>query len=433
MYNVLLIGSGAREHALAWKLSQSKLLNQLYITPGNPGTALCGTNLNIPANDFDTIKKVIWEKDIDIVVIGPEDPLVNGIADSIKTDKVLKDIIVIGPNKAGAMLEGSKAFAKSFMKKYNIPTARYQSFTNTQLKEALEFLQSLNPPYVIKANGLAAGKGVVIASTIEEAKTTVDEMFKGKFGAASQKIVIEEFLQGIEVSYFVLCNEEQFVLLPDAKDYKRIGENDTGLNTGGMGTVSPALTISTPEFTEKVLNLVIRPTLQGLKTEGISYCGFIFFGLMNVNNYPYVIEYNCRLGDPETESIMLRIESDLIELFVKTAKKQLTPDTIQISNDCAATVIVASKGYPEKFDKGYEITIQQDKIQSHLFHAGTTLKDGKLVNNGGRVLAVSSSGKTLQQALDKSYQSIQHIHFENMYYRKDIGQDLLKRLSSINP
>jgi phosphoribosylamine--glycine ligase len=431
MYNVLLIGSGAREHALAWKLSQSKLLNQLYITPGNPGTALCGINLNIPANDFDAIKKVIWEKDIDIVVVGPEDPLVNGITDNIQSDKVLKDVIVIGPNKAGAMLEGSKAFAKSFMQKYNIPTARYQSFTYTQLKEALEFLKSLQPPYVIKADGLAAGKGVVIVPTLEEAKTTVEEMFSGKFGEASQKIVIEEFLQGIEVSYFVLCNEEHFVLLPDAKDYKRIGENDTGLNTGGMGTVSPALTISTPEFTERVLNKVIRPTLEGLKAEGISYCGFIFFGLMNVNNHPYVIEYNCRLGDPETESIMLRIESDLIELFVKTAKKELTHDAIQISNDCAATVIIASKGYPEKFDKGFEIIIEQDKIQSHLFYAGTAIKDGKLVNNGGRVMAVSSLGKTLQEALNISYQSIQHIHFENMYYRRDIGQDILKRLNTV--
>ena len=431
MYNVLLIGSGAREHALAWKLSQSKLLNQLYITPGNPGTALCGINLNIPANDFDAIKKVIWEKDIDIVVVGPEDPLVNGITDSIQSDKVLKDVIVIGPNKAGAMLEGSKAFAKSFMQKYNIPTACYQSFTHTQFKEALEFLKSLQPPYVIKADGLAAGKGVVIVPTLEEAKTTVEEMFSGKFGEASQKIVIEEFLQGIEVSYFVLCNEEQFVLLPDAKDYKRIGENDTGLNTGGMGTVSPALTISTPEFTERVLNIVIRPTLEGLKAEGISYCGFIFLGLMNVNNHPYVIEYNCRLGDPETESIMLRIESDLIELFVKTAKKELTPDAIQISNDCAATVIIASKGYPEKFDKGFEIIIEQDKIQSHLFYAGTAIKDSKLVNNGGRVMAVSSLGKTLQEALNIAYQSIQHIHFENMYYRRDIGQDILKRLNTV--
>lgn len=429
MYNILLIGSGAREHAIAWKISQSKLLNHLYIAPGNPGTGLCGTNVDIPTNDFEKIKKIIWEKDIDIVVVGPEEPLVNGLADEILSDKVLSNVIVIGPNKQGAKLEGSKSFAKKFMQKYSIPTAKYREFKKEQLHEALNFLKSFSAPYVIKADGLAAGKGVVIAHTYDEAENTVKEMFNGKFGKASETIVIEEFLKGTEVSYFILCNEENYVLLPDAKDYKRVGENDTGPNTGGMGTVSPAYGISTDVFTQKVIQKIIEPTLHGLKTEGISYCGFIFFGLMNVNGEPYVIEYNCRLGDPETESIMLRIESDLLELFEKTWNKKLHPASIIISSQYAATVILASMGYPDKYEKGYEIKIDTDKIQSQLFHAGTFVKDNKLVTNGGRVMAVSSLANTLQEAINKSYQSIQHIHFENKYFRKDIGQDILKFLS----
>ncbi len=427
-YNVLVVGGGAREHALAWKISQSKLLNQLYITPGNPGTALCGTNLNISVNDFENIKKVIWEKAIDIVVVGPEDPLVNGLADAILEDNVLSDVLVIGPCRAGAMLEGSKAFAKSFMQKYKIPTARYQQFEKSQEREALAFLDEMKAPYVIKADGLAAGKGVVIAQTKEQAERTIQEMFAGKFGKASETLVIEEFLKGIEVSYFVLCHEDQFVLLPEAKDYKRIGENDTGLNTGGMGTVSPALGVATNAFTQKVIERIVISTLDGLKSEGISYCGFIFLGLMNVDGDPYVIEYNCRLGDPETESILLRIESDLIELFVKTGEKQLSPTDIKISEACAATVILASKGYPETFEKGFEIRMEEAKIVSQIFHAGTSIKDGKLVSNGGRVLAVSSTGKSLEDALQKSYQSIEYIHFDNKYFRKDIGQDILRRL-----
>lgn len=425
-YNVLVVGSGAREHALSWKISQSKWLNNLYITPGNLGTALCGTNLNIPVNEFENIKKVLWEKAIDIVVIGPEDPLVKGLADAILEDKVLSDVIVIGPRRAGAMLEGSKAFAKAFMQKYGIPTARYQRFEKSQEKEALDFLEEMKAPYVIKADGLAAGKGVVIAETKEQAVRTIQEMFAGKFGKASETLVVEEFLKGIEVSYFVLCHEEQFVLLPEAKDYKRIGENDTGLNTGGMGTVSPASGVATNAFTQKVIEKIVIPSLHGLKAEGISYCGFIFFGLMNVDGEPYVIEYNCRLGDPETESILLRIESDLVELFVKTGEKQLSPTDIKISEECAATVILASKGYPETFEKDFEIKIEEEKIVSHIFHAGTSIKDGRLVTNGGRVLAVSSIGKSLEEALQKSYQSIEHIHFENKYFRKDIGQDILK-------
>lgn len=428
MYNVLLLGSGAREHAIAWKISQSKLLNHLYIAPGNPGTALCGTNLDINVNDFEKLKKAIWEKDINIVVIGPEDPLVNGISDEILADKVLSNVIVIGPNKQGAKLEGSKSFAKKFMQKYNIPTARYQQFEKDQIQAAFEFLQTLSAPYVIKADGLAAGKGVVIAHDYQEAQNTIHEMFNGKFGKASEKIVIEEFLRGIEVSYFVLCNEENYVLLPDAKDYKRVGDNDTGPNTGGMGTISPAYGISTDVFTQKVIQKIIEPTLHGLKSEGISYCGFIFFGLMNVDGEPYVIEYNCRLGDPETESIMLRIESDVLELFEKTWNKQLTPDSIKISSTYVATVILASRGYPDKYEKGYEIRIDKDKIQSQLFHAGTSLKNNQLVTNGGRVIAVSSLGDTLQDAIHKSYHSIQYIHFENKYFRKDIGQDILKML-----
>jgi len=429
-YNVLILGNGAREHAIAWKISQSKLLNNLYITPGNPGTALCGVNLNIPLSNFDEIKKIIWEKDIDIVVVGPEEPLVKGFADAIRSDKVLEKVMVIGPTQLGAMIEGSKAFAKSFMKKYNIPTAQYQSFHKNQYDEAIQFIKQLNPPYVIKADGLAAGKGVIIAQTFDEAKNTIEEMFAGKFGKSSETIVIEEYLRGIEVSYFILCNENQYVLLPEAKDYKRIGENDTGPNTGGMGTVSPALGISTNEFTQKVIDKIIQPTLNGLLEEKISYCGFIFFGLMNVNGEPYVIEYNCRLGDPETESIMLRIDSDLLELFEKTWNKELNNYDVKISDKCAATVILASKGYPEKFEKGFPISIETNQIKSQIFHAGTAIKDNKLVTNGGRVLAVSSLADTLEEALTMSYNSIEHIHFENKYFRKDIGADVLSLIKN---
>ena len=426
-YNVLIIGNGAREHAIAWKVSQSKRINHLYITPGNPGTALCGTNLNIPTHDFAAIKHTIWEKAIDMVIVGPEDPLVNGITDEIQNDNILKDTIVIGPAKKGALLEGSKAFAKAFMQKYHIPTARYQPFSKHQYNEALTFLQTLSPPYVIKADGLAAGKGVVIATSLKEAQTCIQDMFAGKFGKASETIVIEEFLNGIEVSYFVIAHDHQFVLLPDAKDYKKIGEQDTGPNTGGMGSVSPALGVSTPAFTQKVLDKIIRPTLNGLVEEGISYCGFIFFGLMNVQGEPYVIEYNCRLGDPEAESILLRIDSDILELFEKTGYKELNTYTLNISTQCAATIILASQGYPHTYQKGLDIQISEKaSAQSHLFYAGTRIENGKLLTNGGRVLAVSSLGETLPEALQKSYESIQHISFKNMYFRKDIGQDLLK-------
>ncbi|MCX7728348.1 MAG: phosphoribosylamine--glycine ligase [Bacteroidia bacterium] len=425
MKNVLVIGSGAREHALAWKISQSKKLNQLYILPGNPGTALCGTNVDISANDFERIKQLIWEKAIDIVVVGPEEPLVNGIADNILHDKILQDVIVIGPIKAGAMLEGSKQFAKNFMRKYNIPTARYQNFESSQLYEAQQFLNTLSPPYVIKADGLAAGKGVVITNTKEDAQKTIQEFFDGKFGYASKTIVIEEFLQGIEVSYFILCHGKNYVLLPEAKDYKRVGDKDTGPNTGGMGTVSPAEGIATKEFTDKVIQQIIEPTLNGLEQENIPYCGFIFFGLMNVDGNPYVIEYNCRLGDPETESILPRIESDIIELFEKAWNKTLQKNDIQISSQKAATVILASKGYPELYEKGFDITFDGN-ILSHVFHAGTKIQDSKLITNGGRVLAVTSLGNTLEEAIALSYQSIDKIHFQNKYYRKDIGQDILK-------
>lgn len=427
MKNILLIGSGAREHALAWKISQSKKLNQLFIIPGNPGTAQCGTNINIPVSDVSAVKNFIWEKDIDIVVVGPEEPLVNGLADEILSDKVLKDVIVIGPVKAGAQLEGSKQFAKDFMQKYNIPTARYQKFNKHQFNDAIHFLDTLTPPYVIKADGLAAGKGVVITENKNDATQTVKEFFDGKFGKASENIVIEEFLKGIEVSYFILCNGKNYVLLPEAKDYKRIGDNDTGPNTGGMGTVSPAEGIATPEFTEKVIRQIIEPTLSGLENERIPYCGFIFFGLMNVDGNPFVIEYNCRLGDPETESILPRIESDIIELFEKTWHKQLDKKSIQISEKKAATVILASKGYPGNFEKGFEIIIDKHiSLHTHIFHAGTKSENNKILTNGGRVMAVTSLGNSLEEALQYSYESIQHIHFENKYYRKDIGQDVLK-------
>lgn len=427
MKNVLLVGSGAREHALAWKISQSKRLNQLYIVPGNPGTAHCGTNVDISIANFEAIKHLIWEKDIDIVVVGPEQPLVDGITDAILSDKVLNNVIVIGPTKEGAILEGSKQFAKDFMKKYNIPTARYQKFTKHQLKDAVEFLATLSPPYVIKADGLAAGKGVVIAPTINEAQTTIQEFFNGKFGTASEKIVIEEFLDGIEVSYFILCNETNYVLLPEAKDYKRIGENDTGLNTGGMGSISPAEGIATTAFTQKVIQQIIEPTLFGLQNENIHYCGFIFFGLMNVKGNPYVIEYNCRLGDPETESILPRIETDFIDLLELAWNKQLTKDSVKISSQKAATVILASAGYPEHFEKGFSISIDNDiPAHTHIFHAGTKIDNNQLLTNGGRVMAVTSLGNTLQEALDYSYNAIDKINFKNKYFRRDIGKDVMK-------
>lgn len=433
MKNVLLLGSGAREHAIAWKVSQSKKLNQLYIAPGNPGTSHCGTNVDISANDFDSIKKLIWEKDIDLIIVGPEDPLVNGITDVILSDKVLSNLIVIGPSEKGAMLEGSKQFAKDFMNKYNIPTARYQKFNKLQKADAVQFLQTLSPPYVIKADGLAAGKGVVIAHHFNEAEQTITEFFNGKFGTASENIVIEEFLNGVEVSYFILCNGTNYVLLPEAKDYKRIGENDTGPNTGGMGTVSPVENIATQEFTQKVVKQIIEPTLSGLQKENISYCGFIFFGLMNVNGTPYVIEYNCRLGDPEAESILPRIETDFIELLEKTGHKQLHKNCIKISEKKSATVILASKGYPEQFEKGFEIKIKNEKTHpdTHIFFAGVKSEHDKLLTNGGRIMAVTSLGNTLEEALQHSYESIQQIHFENKYFRKDIGQDILKRKEKI--
>ncbi len=424
--NVLLIGGGGREHTLAWKISQSKLLTNLFIAPGNPGTAHCGTNLNIAVNDITAIKKAVWENDIDLVIVGPEDPLVNGLSDEILADEVLKDVMVIGPKKVGAQLEGSKKFAKEFMLKHNIPTARYKSFVTSQSADAKSFLKELSAPYVIKADGLAAGKGVVIAQTLNEAEQTIDEMLGGKFGKASETLVIEEFLQGIEVSYFVLCNNDKYVLLPNAKDYKRIGDNDTGLNTGGMGTISPASGVATDSFTQKVIQKVIEPTLQGLKKDNIDYCGFIFFGLISVDGNPYVIEYNCRLGDPETESIMLRIESDLLELFQNCWNKKILPNQIKISDNAAATVILASQGYPEKFEKGFEITIDESKLKSHIFHAGTMLKNDVVTTSGGRVIAVSSVGKNLSEALQNSYTSINYIHFQNKYFRKDIGQDILK-------
>lgn len=426
MKNVLILGSGAREHAIAWKISQSKKLNHLYIAPGNPGTAHCGTNVNISINDFDAIKKFIWEKDIDIVVVGPEDPLVKGIADEILSDKILSDVIIIGPSKKGAMLEGSKQFAKDFMKKYHIPTARYEKFDKQEYKSAIEFLHTLNPPYVIKADGLAAGKGVVIAQTLSEAQQTIQDFFNGKFGAASEKIVIEEFLTGIEVSYFILCNGQNYVLLPEAKDYKRIGENDTGPNTGGMGSISPVKNIATTEFTNKVIEQIIEPTLYGLQNESISYCGFIFFGLMNVKGNPFVIEYNCRLGDPETESILPRIENDFIDLLELAWHKQLSPNCIKISSQKAATIILASAGYPEYYEKGFEIKISNTiPAHTHIFHAGTKTENHKLFSNGGRVMAVTSLGNSLEEALHYSYKSIENIQFMNMYYRKDIGKDVM--------
>jgi len=422
---ILLLGSGGREHALAWKMLQSSKCSKLFVAPGNAGTAAIATNISLNISDFEAIKTFAVQEKVDLVVVGPEDPLVLGIYDFFKNDSVLNHIPVIGPSKHGAQLEGSKEFAKEFLIKHNIPTAAYDSFTKDTVEKGCQFLETLQPPYVLKADGLAAGKGVLIIQDLEEAKTELRNMLvHQKFGSASAKVVIEEFLDGIELSCFVLTDGKNYKILPTAKDYKRIGEGDTGLNTGGMGAVSP-VPFADAVLLEKIENRIVKPTIAGLQKDNIEYKGFVFIGLINVKGEPIVIEYNVRMGDPETEVVIPRLKSDLVELFQAVATQTLNEVTLEIDERSATTIMVVSGGYPEEYDKGFEIS-GLEKIQDSIaFHAGTKLDNNKVVTNGGRVIAITSFGDNFQEAIKKSYQNIEKLHFDKMYYRKDIGFDLL--------
>jgi len=421
--NILLLGSGGREHALAWKIAQSKQVGKLYIAPGNAGTSGVGENVNIKADDFEAIKQFAKDHQIDMVVVGPEDPLVKGIYDEFKNDASTAHIPVIGPSKGGALLEGSKDFAKGFMQRHHIPTAAYRTFDGTTIDEGMAFLETLNPPYVLKADGLCAGKGVLILPTLEEAKKELKEMLGGMFGNASAQVVIEEFLSGIECSVFVLTDGKHYQILPEAKDYKRIGEHDTGLNTGGMGSVTP-VPFADKEWMEKVENRIIRPTVEGLAQKDNDYKGFIFFGLFHVGGNPMVIEYNCRMGDPETESVMLRLKSDIVDLFQGVAHGTLDQCKVEFDKRAAVCVMLVSGGYPQAYQKGYPITGLDQVEDCVVFHSGTAMKDGQVVTNGGRVIAVSCYGKDKEEALAKCFNEAQKIQFTDKYFRSDIGSDL---------
>ncbi len=421
--NILLLGSGGREHALAWKIAKSSKLDKLFIAPGNAGTSQVGTNVNIKAEDFDAIKEFVLANDVKMVVCGPEAPLVAGISDYFKNDEALKNIPVVGPSKEGAQLEGSKEYAKEFMMRHGIPTAAYKAFTKETLEEGKAFLATLKAPYVLKADGLAAGKGVLIISDLAEAQKELEEMLGGMFGDASSTVVIEEFLSGIECSVFALTDGKDYVILPEAKDYKRIGEGDTGLNTGGMGSISP-VSFADEEFMTKVEERIVKPTIDGLNKENIDYTGFVFFGLIKVGNDPYVIEYNVRMGDPETESVMLRLNNDLVELFEATFNGTLSEQKIEKDPRFAVSVMLVAGGYPGDYEKGKVMTGFEEVTDSILFHAGTTVKDGNIVTNGGRVIAVSSYGKDKAEALAQSFKNAQKINYEGKYFRSDIGFDL---------
>jgi len=422
---ILLLGSGGREHAFAWKMVQSPLCEKLFVVPGNAGTAAIAENVAISATDFEAVKALVLKENISLVVVGPEDPLVKGIYDYFKNDESLKHIPVIGPSKLGAQLEGSKEFAKEFLMKHNIPTAAYDSFTAETVEKGCDFLETLQPPYVLKADGLAAGKGVLIIQDLEEAKTELRNMLvHSKFGAASSKVVIEEFLDGIELSCFVLTDGKNYKILPTAKDYKRIGEGDTGLNTGGMGAVSPVPYVD-DVLMEKIETRIVKPTIEGFQKDGIEYKGFVFIGLINVKNEPIVIEYNVRMGDPETEVVVPRLKSDLVELFLSVADQKLGDFNLEVDSRSATTVMLVSGGYPEDFERGKVISGLENVTDSIVFHAGTKLDNGNVVTNGGRVIAVTSYGDNFQEAIKKSYQNIDKLSFDKMYFRKDIGFDLI--------
>ena len=421
--NILILGSGGREHALTWKISQSPVLTKLYVAPGNGGTMNVAENIELNILDFQAVKKVVLEKKIDMVIVGPEQPLVEGIVDYFKDDNEVADIPFVGPDKTGAQLEGSKEYANRFMKKYSIPTADFKSFNLEQLDEGFDYLESLNPPYVLKSDGLAAGKGVIITEDLAEAKQTLLELLEGKFGEASKKVVIEQFLKGRELSAFIITDGENYKLLPFAKDYKRAGEKDTGPNTGGMGALAP-VPYAGEGMIKKVEEKIIQPTLKGLKQEGIDYKGFLYFGLMAVEDEPYVIEYNVRLGDPETQPVLTLVKSDLLEHLDAIYKGELDKNEIEIYNEVAAAVILASEGYPGAYDKGNLITIPDELNDVTIFHAGTKLTDGKLFTSGGRVMAVTAKASSFQEALNKVYNNIEKIEYQNKYFRKDIGYDI---------
>ncbi len=424
--NILIIGNGGREHAFAWKIKQSQQCDHLYVAPGNAGTANLAENIAIAVDDFEKLGQFSLEKKIDLILVGPEVPLVKGIRDYFESKKELQHILLVGPGKKGAQLEGSKDFSKQFMLRHGVPTAKAKTFTVYELQEALTYIDQCNTPVVLKADGLAAGKGVVIAESREEAKAEITDMLQAqKFGAASSKVLIEEFLSGIELSVFVLTDGTDYIILPEAKDYKRIGDNDTGLNTGGMGSVSPVV-FATPDFLKKVEEQVVKPTIKGLQAENIPYQGFVFIGLMNVKGEPYVIEYNARMGDPETQSVMSRIDSDFVDLLVACAKKELKGKKLSTSKNYALTIVMASGGYPGEFQKGFPISGLNEQHPAHVFHAGTKQKGNSVVNDGGRVLGITATGATLAEAREKAYQSALNIGWEGVTFRNDIGQDLMK-------